>query len=84
MVYTLKHSEMPEETSQQSTKPVSTLSPELEESLKGAKLVFGDKIVDPNDRRVRYPHRRIIEKEKDITSSGLLQTGGHRPKTEDQ
>lgn len=73
---------MSQESEKQSKLQSSSLPPELEESLKGAKLLFGDKVVDPNDRRVRHPHRRVIESEKDITSSGLLHTGGHRPKSE--
>lgn len=55
------------------------LDPELDEQLKGAKLVFGDKLVDPNDRRVRYPHHRVIDDAPNTTAGGLLQTGGHRP-----
>lgn len=73
---------MSKETPQENTTPICNLPPALDESLKGAKLQFGDKLVDPNDRRVRYPHSRVVEQAKDITSSGLLHTSGHRPRSE--
>jgi hypothetical protein len=65
------------------------LSPSLEKDLHGAKLLFGDKLVDPMDRRVRKPHSRVVGPFAGATNShtniaedntgGLLQTGGHRP-----
>lgn len=58
----------------------------------GLKLKFGDKLVDPNDKRVRHPHSRVNIQSfskagtdngmPSPNSSGLLQGGDHRPKLE--
>lgn len=62
------------------------------EGVSGLKLKFGDKLVDPDDKRVRHPHSRVniqpfpTHKTDNGTSSpnssGLLQGGDHRPKLE--
>ncbi|GMM29984.1 hypothetical protein DAMA08_027290 [Martiniozyma asiatica (nom. inval.)] len=51
-------------------------SPELENELKGMKLKFGNKIVDPKDQRICRPHHRVID------NNGLLHTEGHRKTTD--
>lgn len=50
------------------------LPPELE----GAKLIFGDKIVDPKDARICHPHSRVVPENPAINP--IVQPP-HRPKS---
>jgi hypothetical protein len=56
-------------------------SEDINDILKGAKLQFGNKLVDPQDRRIRHPHSRVIFDRNAGSSSSntLLHTDGHRP-----
>lgn len=60
----------------ESKQNLKVLSPNEEAELAGAKLIFGDKLVDPKDRRVCRPHSR---KPAVPNPGSNLQTFEHRP-----
>lgn len=72
-------------TESETTNNKKLIDEELENELKNAKLQFGDKLIDPSDRRIRKPHSRIVgpfaghSDHEANNSGGLLKTGDHRP-----
>lgn len=55
---------------------LKSLTPEEENELVGAKLVFGNKLIDPKDKRICRPHSR---KPVVPNPGSNLQTFDHRP-----
>lgn len=74
--------------SKQDNAPKKLCNEDLEKELQNAKLVFGDKLIDPHDRRIRKPHSRVVgpfagnSTKNTDNAGGLLKTNDHRPTTD--